>query len=59
MITPTSSRRAPITKKQIKWVEKNLSSFAEEPIAQVIPVSLTREQWVHDHHTWEIEEVKV
>jgi hypothetical protein len=54
MITPTSSRRAPITKKQIKWVEKNLSSFAEEPIAQVIPVSLTREQWVHDHYTWEI-----
>ena len=45
--------------RQVKWVEKNLSTFSEEPIAQAIPVSLTREQWVHDHYTWVIEEVKV
>jgi len=45
--------------KWVKWVEKPISSLSSEPVTQVSPVSKGKEQWLHDHYTWVIEEVKV
>tara|TARA_R110000787_G_scaffold79987_1_gene174443 strand:- start:359 stop:571 length:213 start_codon:yes stop_codon:yes gene_type:complete len=48
-------RKPPVPRiKQVRLVEKNLSSLSEEPIAQVNTDIKPRERWVHDHYTWEI-----
>ena len=51
--------RRPTDKKWVKWVENPISSLSSEPVTQVSPVSKGREEWLHDHYTWVIEEVKV
>jgi len=51
--------RRPTDQQWVKWVEKPISSLSSEPVTQAKPTTGTTEQWLHDHYTWVIEEVKV
>jgi hypothetical protein len=41
--------------KQVKWVEKPLSTLTDESIAQFNPLT-GKQNWAFDHYVWIIEE---